>query len=246
MSSNIVRIQAAFTEVIKRLLPAVMDQTDANATLIRNYIVKRNLTLESADNIEEAVRYLDRLELITWKIQPVEPAPPAPLTKAEQEKALRERTERLVAKDLADQIRADGENRKDPREKLAEVKQREEALKAKTAAQTAQEQAKQFVDQKIFQWTVNGGPGKIDFTQSEQGQALLRNIRITHDGGKTIDWVTSKRVLLDVFNSETVGQLRVAIPAAIARLNEKPVVNQKASEDARRGAGLGNMPNYSR
>lgn len=237
------QIAAAFAEMKRRLLPAVLAHNDSNIIVIGNFILKRGLSGTSVDDLLFAVSELDQKELITWQTPPVAPAPAPKKSLDEQAAEFAEKERQRIVKEARENAQP------------FDIAGRTKVAEVLEARKKAQESAKNALQHLISAWSKNSAiPGRIDEAKSDAGRKALASVGIERGRGNK-DYVLTLAAVQKLFHFDSVQEILAnkdeAVQAVLRAANG--VVDPKAAKDAlieqrrleRKGnVGVSNLPQY--
>src|SRR5882762_5089869 len=205
-AANYVEVWA---QLRQRLAPAQLSNLQTNADFIAHYVHRNKLNGLSVDDVLSAVWALHAEGKILWD---VEPAPAQRKTPEQTQAEFDARELKRIKKEAI-------ENSKPfvHAETLAAQQNAEAEAKL-------QEKAQAEINRLILDYSVNGLPGRIDFTKTLAGQAALRGIKINRNG--KVDWVLTLKVVRAAYNNDS--------PAEIIRAAERAVENYVTHDERER------------
>lgn len=219
---EIIRI---FDEWGRQYAPSNLIQSEKNATLLADYVLK-TYGIVSITYLSEAMNAL--APQLDWIPQP------KPKTQEELAREFEAREFQRIQKEKADNEKGFEHN-----QKMAV-----EARKAQEARR--QEAAQNSIEELIGNYSVNAGPGRIDHAKSEAGRKTLRGIKVKGKDGK-YDSALTLKVLQSAHLHDTPQQIIRAAERAVTELNnanDPQKERERAQAEERKTGGAPPRPWY--
>jgi len=210
---NITEINLVFQDWLDNFAPRNLVHSEQNSQLIADYIATKRHGIVTTTTLNQAVEDLrDQLEFAKELPQKTQAQMTAEFVAKEQKRILREKLENSKPFDI------------EARNKVAETEKAEVKRQAVAQAQ---------IENIVANYSVNAGPGRIDASKSQAGQAALRGIKI-NKGGK-YDAPLTLTVIRQSYNFDTPREIIQAAERATMNLADadKPKTLSDRREEQR-------------
>ena len=202
-------------------MPSNLANTEQNAKLLAEYCYEMYGVISIANLKASVVALTGQLDLVPGK------------------------TQEQIAKEFEERERQRIEREKLENSKPFDIEARTKKILADKERKERQATAQAQIDHFVNSWSVNSTiPGRIDEVKSQAGRHFLANLKMGR--GNVYDAELTLRVVQKLYHCETAGEMEAKKDQAINELNFGKLDDaaRRRAEEAKHGAGLGNMPRY--